>query len=190
MPPRPRGSRIWYTPNVEPETSVTSRLSRGRAKQRMIASAPGPGERGSPYQRRGKRDANVSNGLRSALEKGGVMTRTSWMLSVLAATVLAVPASAQTSVDRTVPFELDKWFEPDVKEGPVTLHRIPLERGGGGLKAHVTGGETEYRVPVKVEIEYSNAASSDWRGVFRISWVDESGETIDGYNGSHELEEK
>ena len=118
------------------------------------------------------------------------MTRTSWMLSVLAATVLAAPASAQTSVDRTVPFELDKWFELNVKEGPVTLHRIHLERVGGGLKAHVTGGETEYRVPVKVEIEYSNAASSDWRGVFRISWVDESGETIDGYNGSHELEEK
>jgi len=119
------------------------------------------------------------------------MTRTSWMLTMLAATVLAAPASAQTSVDRTVPFELDKWFELNVKEGPITLHRIRLERvGGGGLKARVTGGEDEYRVAVKVELEYSNAASSDWRGVFRISWVDESGETIDGYNGSHELEEK
>jgi len=118
------------------------------------------------------------------------MTRTSWMLGVLAATVLAVPASAQTSVDRTVPFELEKWFELNVKEGPITLHRIRLERVGAGLKARVTGGEDEYRVAVKVELEYSNAASSDWRGVFRISWVDESGETIDGYNGSHELEEK
>lgn len=118
------------------------------------------------------------------------MTRTSWMLGVLAATVLAVPASAQTSVDRTVPFELEKWFELNVKEGPITLHRIRLERVGGGLKARVTGGEDEYRAAVKVELEYSNAASSDWRGVFRVSWVDESGETIDGYNGSHELEEK
>ena len=103
------------------------------------------------------------------------MTRTSWMLGVLAATVLAVPASAQTSVDRTVPFELEKWFELNVKEGPITLHRIRLERVGAGLKARVTGGEDEYRVAVKVELEYSNAASSDWRGVFRISWVDESG---------------
>ena len=119
------------------------------------------------------------------------MTRTSWMLSMLAATVLAVPASAQTSVDRTVPFELDKWYELDVKEGPITLHRLRLERApGGGLKARVTGGEDEYRAAVKVEIEYSNAASSDWRGVFRISWVDESGEAIDGYNGSHQLSEK
>jgi hypothetical protein len=39
MPPRPRGSRIWYTPNVLPEAKVTPRLPRDRAKQRMIASA-------------------------------------------------------------------------------------------------------------------------------------------------------
>jgi hypothetical protein len=119
------------------------------------------------------------------------MTRTSWIFTLLAATVLAAPASAQTSVDKTVPFELDKWYELNVKEGPITLHRIRLERaGGGGLKSRVIGGEDEYRVPIKAELEYSNAASSDWRVVFRISWVDESGEAIDGYNGSHQLSEK
>jgi hypothetical protein len=118
------------------------------------------------------------------------MARTAWMLTLLAA-ALAVPASAQTLVDKTVPFELDKWYELNAKEGPITLHRIRLERaGGGGLKARVTGGEDEYRVPVKAELEYSNVASSDWRVVFRISWVDESGEAIDGYNGSHQLSEK
>ena len=119
------------------------------------------------------------------------MTRTSWTVTLLAAVVLASPASAQTSVDKTVPFELDKWFELNVKEGPITLHRIRLERtGGGGLKARVTGGEDEYRVPVKVELEYSNVSSSDWRAVFRVSWADDGGEAIDGYNGSHELDEK
>jgi len=119
------------------------------------------------------------------------MTRTSWIFTLLAATVLAAPASAQTSVDKTVPFELDKWYELNVKEGPITLHRIRLERaGGGGLKARVTGGEDEYRAQVKVDLEYSNVASADWRVVFRISWLDDGGETIDGYNGSHELEEK
>jgi hypothetical protein len=119
------------------------------------------------------------------------MRPTSWMVTLLAATVLAAPASAQTSVDKTVPFELDKWYELNVKEGPITLHRIRLERtGGGGLKARVTGGEDEYRVPVKVELEYTNVASSDWRVVFRISWVDDGGEAIDGYNGSHQLSEK
>ncbi len=119
------------------------------------------------------------------------MTRTSWMFTLLTATLLTAPASGQTTVDKTVPFELDKWYELNVKEGPITLHRIRLERaGGGGLKARVTGGEDEYRVPVKAELEYSNVASSDWRVVFRVSWVDESGEAIDGYNGSHQLSEK
>jgi hypothetical protein len=113
------------------------------------------------------------------------------MVTLLAATVLTAPASAQTSVDKTVPFELDKWYELNMKEGPITLHRIRLERtGGGGLKARVTGAEDEYRVPVKVELEYSNVASSDWRVVFRVSWVDDGGEAIDGYNGSHQLSEK
>lgn len=118
------------------------------------------------------------------------MTRTSWMVTLLAA-VLAAPASAQTSVDKTVPFELDKWYELNVKEGPITLHRIRLERaGGGGLKARVTGGEDEYRVPVKVELEYSNVSSTDWKAAFKVSWLDESGETIDGYIGNHQLDEK
>jgi hypothetical protein len=112
------------------------------------------------------------------------------MVTLLAA-VLAAPASAQTSINKTVPFELDKWYELNVKEGPITLHRIRLERtGGGGLKARVTGGEDEYRVPVKVELEYSNVSSTDWKAVFHVSWVDESGEAIDGYFGSHGLDEK
>jgi hypothetical protein len=114
----------------------------------------------------------------------------SWMATVLVA-ALAVPAAAQTSVDKTVPFELDRWYELDVKEGPITLHRIRLERqGGGGLKARVRGADEEYSAVVKVELEYSNASSTDWEAAFRISWVDDRGEAIDGYNGSSELDEK
>jgi len=119
------------------------------------------------------------------------MRPTSWMVTLLAATVLTAPASGQTSVNKTVAFELDKWYELNVKEGPITLHRIRLERaGGGGLKARVIGGEDEYRVPVKVELEYSNISSTDWKAVFQVSWVDEGGEAIDGYYGSHQLDEK
>ncbi len=118
------------------------------------------------------------------------MTRArSWTVVLLAA--LAAPAAAQTSVDKTVPFELDKWYELNVKEGPVTLHRIHLERqSGGGLKARVVrSADEEYSVPVKVELEYSNASSTDWKAIFRISWVDDNGEAIDGYNGSSELDD-
>lgn len=117
-----------------------------------------------------------------------------WMAvaTMLATAAVPAPAAAQTSVDKTVPFELDKWYDLSVKEGPITLHRIHLERqGSGGLKARVVrGGDEEYTVPVKVELEYSNASSTDWKAVFRVSWTDDSGEAIDGYNGSAELDEK
>lgn len=110
----------------------------------------------------------------------------------LLALALAAPALAQTSVDKTVPFELDKWYELGVKDGPVTLHRIRLARqAGGGLKARVTrAADEEYTVPIKVELEYSNASSSDWKVAFRISWVDDDGQVIDGYNGSSQLDDK
>jgi hypothetical protein len=114
------------------------------------------------------------------------------LMTLAAAAILVSPAAAQAAVDTTVPFELDKWYELKVTDGPITLHRLRLERqGGGGLKARVTrGADEEYTAPVKVELEYSNASSTDWRAVFRVWWVDEAGETIDGYNGSHQLDEK
>lgn len=115
----------------------------------------------------------------------------SFVLAILAVAALAVPAAAQTTVDKTLPFELDKWYELNVKEGPITLHRLHLERQGGvPLKARVAGSDEEFRVPVKVEIEYSNIASTDWKAVVRITWLDEHGEVIDGYNDSAGLDEK
>ena len=115
----------------------------------------------------------------------------SFLLALLAVAALAAPAAAQTTVDKTLPFELDKWYELNLKEGPITLHRLRLERQGGvPLKARVTGGDDEFRVPVKVELEYSNIASTDWKAVMRITWLDEQGIVIDGYNGTSGLDEK
>jgi hypothetical protein len=114
-----------------------------------------------------------------------------FVVTVLAVAALARPAAAQTTVDKTVPFELDKWYELGVKEGPITLHRLHLERQGGvPLKARVAGGDDEFRAPVKAELEYTNASSTDWKAVVRITWLDERGDVIDGYNGSVELDEK
>jgi hypothetical protein len=114
------------------------------------------------------------------------------VLPLLAASVLAAPASAQLAVDKTVPFELDKWIELDVHDGPITLHRIHIERQGGpGLKARVAHGpDEEWTATVKIELEYTNASSTDWKAVTRITWLDDDGETIDGYNGRPQLDEK
>lgn len=115
----------------------------------------------------------------------------SWMGALLAAVALAAPAAAQ-SVDKNLPFELDRWYELNVKDGPITLHRIHLERlNGGGLKARVThAADEEHTVPVKIELEYSNASSTDWKAALRITWLDENGEPIDGYTGNQQLDEK
>lgn len=113
------------------------------------------------------------------------------LFAILAVAALAAPAAAQPAVDKTLPFELDKWYELGVKEGPITLHRLRLERQGGvPLKARVAGSDDEFRVPLKVDLEYSNIASTDWKAVVRITWLDERGDVIDGYNGTAGLDEK
>ena len=58
------------------------------------------------------------------------------------------------------------------------------------LKARVAGSDDEFRVPVKVELEYSNIASTDWKAVVRVTWLDDHGDVIDGYNGTAGLDEK
>lgn len=114
--------------------------------------------------------------------------RTTWF-AVAALALATVPAQAQTSVNRTEDFEFDRWYELNVKEGPVTLHRLRLEReGGSGLRDRIAGG-TEYKVGVKIELEYTNEASRDWDANFHVSWLDASGEPIDGYTSTEELSE-
>jgi hypothetical protein len=41
-----------------------------------------------------------------------------------------------------------------------------------------------------VELEYSNASSTDWKAAIRVFWLDDRGIVIDGYSGSSELDEK
>lgn len=109
-------------------------------------------------------------------------------LAVATLAVLTVPAHAQTSVNKTVTFELDRWWDLDVKEGPITLHRIRLERQGAGIKSRIQGAN-EFQLPVKLEIEYTNASSTDWEAACHVVWLDAAGEPIDGYTGSLELDE-
>src|SRR5262245_29398386 len=84
------------------------------------------------------------------------------LVTLVAAVLLSVAGPArpadQVTVDKTVPFELDHWYALDARDGPVTLHRIHLERQAGpGLKARVVhNADEEWTVPIKIEIEYSN----------------------------------
>jgi len=110
-------------------------------------------------------------------------------LLLVAALVLASsavqPLGADT-VKKSYSFELDKWYEIDAESGPVKLYRIRVERQSGAktFKSILTRVHTDFATDVQIQIEYSNKSSKDWKGKMRIVWVDEKGETIDGYVGT------
>ncbi|HLA78833.1 MAG TPA: hypothetical protein VJU18_14745 [Vicinamibacteria bacterium] len=110
-----------------------------------------------------------------------------------AAVAVALTASASAvraeSVSKTVPFEVDRWYELKVEEGPVTLHRIRIASKEGLVsKSKIfRPGNSEYLETVQIQIEYSNTASKDWKAELKIHWLDEQDRIIDGYNGSEDL---
>lgn len=104
---------------------------------------------------------------------------------------LALPAAAG-EVSKSFTFELDKWYQLDANDGPVTLHRMRLEKvgGGGGLsKLARLGGSSEYSTSVELQLEYSNDSSNDWDADVIVEWLDAKGEVIDGYRGEMNLDE-
>ena len=110
-------------------------------------------------------------------------------LIVLAA---SVPLLAQDTLSQTFPFEADKWFSlGDAGSGPLVLHRIQVARQQGRFTMPTLSrpGNTEFLVGIEIRIEYSNAATRDWKAKLRIALLDESGREIDGYNGTENLDE-
>jgi hypothetical protein len=101
------------------------------------------------------------------------------------------PADAG-GVNKTFAFELDKWYDLDeVKEGPVSLHRIQIVRQGGLFtKSNLfRPGNAEYLASIEIRLEYSNSATRDWKARFHLTLLDEQDREIDGYNGSQDLNE-
>ena len=116
--------------------------------------------------------------------KAQPQTRTT--LARFAATLLLVvaaglPASA-SSIEKTVPFELDRWYDIGVTDGPITVHRIRLAQRQGKLKSKIfRPGNAEYLSTVRIEIEYSNIDDDDREAELEIHWLDSKGRVIDGY---------
>jgi len=105
-------------------------------------------------------------------------------------TALAAPVRAGEA-EKTVSFELEKWVELGVSDGPVTLHRIRLTKEGGGFTKSklMRPGNSEYLEDVQIQLEFSNSASKDWEARMRIEWIDGDGRTIDGYNDTENLDD-
>jgi hypothetical protein len=96
------------------------------------------------------------------------------------------------TLQRTVPFALDQWVDLDLKDGPVTIHRLRVERKGGrGFKSVISRpGTTEFLQDVQIQVEFSNTSTSDWKVKADIVWLDASDKVIDGYKGAEGLDDR
>jgi hypothetical protein len=123
--------------------------------------------------------------------KGGLLAKGTLALTLVA---LLIPRPTRGEVlTRNFPFELDKWYAlDDAKDGPVTLHRIQVARQQGRFTKSTLfrPGNSEYLASIEIKLEYSNSATRDWKGKFRLALLDDTGQEIDGYNGSESLDEQ
>jgi len=115
------------------------------------------------------------------------------VLAGVAALVLGllapVPGHA-ASVKKSVALEFDKWYDVDLQDGPVTLHRIRFERKHESMRAKlIRPGNTEPMQDVQVQFEFSNHDKEDWKALIRFSWMDADGKTIDSYSSEENLDD-
>ena len=109
-------------------------------------------------------------------------------ITALAVVAWTLPASAG-EVEKNVGFNLDQWIELNSTDGPVTLHRIRLATQGGVTKSKLLRpGNNEHLQDVQIQVEFTNDSSKDWEMRLKVEWLDGSGEVIDGYNDTENLD--
>lgn len=120
------------------------------------------------------------------------MIRFAPLALLFALSLIFLPSpSAAGEVQREFPFELDKWYDLDVTEGDVTVHRIRVERLKGNVKSKIfRPSNSEFSVTVQIQIEYTNDAKRDYEADLDIVWVDANGNEIDGYRDDEDMDEE
>jgi hypothetical protein len=105
--------------------------------------------------------------------------------------LIAAAAWAGEAVEKKVPFKLGAWTDLQYKNGPVELHRIRVvEQTGSFTKSNLFRPvSSEYLETVQIQLEYSNAASKDWKVFLQVEWVDADGTVIDGYHDDESLDD-
>lgn len=112
--------------------------------------------------------------------------------AVLSLIVLgAAHPAAAGEIEKTFPFELDKWYQLDVTDGPVTLHRVRVKHDSRAVTKSklFRGVDSPYSDTVVIELEYTNSSDSDWEADCLIQWLDAKGNVIDGYDDDEGLGE-
>ena len=70
----------------------------------------------------------------------------------------------------------------------MTLHRFRIVRAAGTKSRILRPGNSEYLEDVQLQLEFSNDASRDWEARLDVVWSDASGNPIDGYHDSENLD--
>jgi hypothetical protein len=112
-------------------------------------------------------------------------------LCLVAAAVLATTSPAHAgSVTKTVPFELEKWWQLDSSDGPLTLHRIQIDKMSGPFdkSALFRPGNSQYPETVQIKLEYTNESKKGWDAHLTLVWKGDKGEIIDGYSDDESLD--
>ncbi|MDH3255137.1 MAG: hypothetical protein OEM62_09115 [Acidobacteriota bacterium] len=115
----------------------------------------------------------------------------STMAVLLMVAATGIPASAE-EVTRTYEFAVDEWREIQATDGPVTLHRIRLDRKEDRFNKSALARpyNQEYLEPIRFQLEYSNGSTGKWRARVTVRWLDEDGEIIDGFSANETLGKK
>ncbi|MDY7092311.1 MAG: hypothetical protein SX243_04980 [Acidobacteriota bacterium] len=114
-------------------------------------------------------------------------------LAVFALLSALIPAAIADAgeIEKTFPFELDRWYDLEVEDGPVTLHRIRVKHDDRKIrKSNIfRGGDTPYADTVVIELDYTNESDNDWEAKVLVHWRDSKKRPIDGYDDEEGLSE-
>ena len=95
-------------------------------------------------------------------------------------------------VVKTYEFEVDRWHEIGLADGPVTLHRIRIDRKEDRLTKSVLARpyNQQYLEPIRFQLDYTTGSSSKWKARVTVRSLDEEGRVIDGFSANETLQKK
>ena len=113
------------------------------------------------------------------------------LMTVLMVGALGAGANA-AEVARSYDFAVDEWQEIGEVDGPVTLHRIRIDRKEDRLNKSTIARPYNlgYLETVRFQLEYTNGSSQKWRARIEVRWLDEAGKVIDGFGANETLDKK
>ncbi len=113
-------------------------------------------------------------------------------LAVALGPILGAGTLAAAEIAKTYDFVMDDWHAIDEADGPVTLHRVRLDRKDARFtkSALARPHNQEFLETVRIQLEYTNTSSQKWSARLNVRWLDEDGQVVDGFSANESLDKK